>query len=630
MITSAERKLRCGMDKINGVRATAWLILPAVMILSLVLALPSGLTAKARSPSIHGTYLFVRESSGYGPARDAEVIIKFSGPNLVTVTATRPGKRTVLETGRFSVQGDRITLQIPGLGRSCRGKRFRLKGDRLTLPILIIDSGTGTSTWRRLDAKPDPLTRAAATFRLKIRAGESPARALAAVAAGLRQDPAIKAVAVAGRTLLVTYRSGRREFFLFVSPGRNSGGSNRSSRPTPGAAGGREQDEKLGMIPAQFLIAPPRRPVAPLAEKFQKMLALEPQPCSSGDAPTCRRALVLAPFDTQPIQVLDGQQDTYETFRQGGHDLAVVVGPLRRRAKYEVTLKRDQQVSVAEMYRQLTGCWGLVFFDTHGGVIGPNNFLLATGTMIPASRSGTRAARDKFLNQQLQGLPAKVAKTVMAGVVNGHWFLAVTSGFFKAAGGDLSRALVFVNGCESTETPALRRAIGSRVFMGWATAVDIHLGGDVLAPFFDALSRKTRSGREAWDYAVRYLLRVKHYDKKRAAFGNSHDPKNLVLYRKGATQPAARLTYIQWKMAAAVRTYALRQQGRPQGVNWPGLFLQLLACRDKDIGGGMPRRGSAHAFCTMAFVLKVAPPAKIIDLMGEICGGPANRFTLRE
>ena len=45
---------------------------------------------------------------------------------------------------------------------------------------------------------------------------------------------------------------------------------------------------------------------------------------------------------------------------------------------------------------------------------------LATGTMIPASRCATEAARTKFLDKHLAGLPAKIRRYVTAGVVNDH------------------------------------------------------------------------------------------------------------------------------------------------------------------------------------------------------------------
>ncbi|MBU0517208.1 MAG: hypothetical protein KJ621_20835, partial [Proteobacteria bacterium] len=503
------------MDQKNRTGAAAvWFFVIAVPAFCLVLASSPRATAAATPPSLDGTYLFLRESSDYRPARGAEIVLKFIPPDRVTVTATRPGKRSVFETGRYSVHGNRITLKIPGLGRSCRGSPFQRQGEGLTLPILIIDDGSGTSTWRRLDVKPDPLRRAVDAFHQEIRVGASPDAALAKAAAGLRQSPKIKSVAVARKTILVTYRSGRREFFLFVGsspqkPGRRSG---RIAPEGPWSGAARETGRPPDGINVQALVAPPDGPMAPLAWKFKRLLRLEPEPCSRGDAPSCRRALVLAPFDSQPLYASDNPRDKYESFSEGGHNLAAVIGPLRGKAKYEVVVIKDQRVTVAEMYRQLQGCWGLVYFDTHGGIITPSDFLLSTGTMIPASRCVTEAARQKFLDEHLTGLPAKIRRHVLAGVVNGHCFVAVTSGFFKAAGGDLGRALVFINGCETTQTPILRQAIDARVFLGWAADVDVHLAGDVLAPLFDCLSRRTRSGREAWDYAVRYLLKVMTYD----------------------------------------------------------------------------------------------------------------------
>ncbi len=607
----------------------ARLLLLPVAALCLLAVSPSRVPAEAGTRSLPGTYLFVRESSGYGPARGAEIVIVFIPPGVVTLTATRPGTRSVFATGRFSVQGNRITLKIPELGRSCHQARFKLQDDRLTLPILIIEDGSGTSTWRRLDVESDPLHRTVDAFYREIRAGASPAAALAKAAAGLRQSPKVKSVAVARRTILITYQNGRQEFFLYVASSPKKTGP-RSGRFAPGALrmmAARERGSPSDRINVQFMVSPRGGPVASLAWKFKRLLRLEPKPCPSGDAPSCRRALVLAPFDRQPLYASDNPRDKYESFSEGGHNLAAVISPLRDRAKYEVVVLKDQQVTVAGMYRQLQGCWGLIFFDTHGGVTDkpPSDFLLSTGTMIPASRCVTDAARKKFLDEHLAGLPAKIRQHVKAGVVNGHCFVAVTSGFFKAAGADLSRALVFINGCETTQTPILRKAVDARVFLGWAAEVDIHLAGDVLAPFFDCLSRKTRSGREAWDYAMRYLLKVMNYDQKRGFWGAIRDPEKLHLFRRGASDPAKRLTYLQWRMAAAVRTYALRQQGRPLGINWPGLFAQLLACRKRDISGlkSMP-------FCRMAYFYEPAPPNRIVELMGEICGGVAGRFTLQE
>ena len=79
----------------------------------------------------------------------------------------------------------------------------------------------------------------------------------------------------------------------------------------------------------------------------------------------------------------------------------------------------------------------------------------------------------------------------------------------EAVGKTPPDALVVDIGLPDTDGRDLTQALRARSFVGWAGEVDMELAAEVNGPLWHCLSRKTRSDREAMDFAMNYLLEVK-------------------------------------------------------------------------------------------------------------------------
>ena len=122
---------------------------PTLCVLAILCAAGA---SRARAQSCPpGTWTFVADSSGATADAGTTITLTFSTAGAA-FAAVGPG-RNLTGSGACSAAGNRITLQLPVIGKSVAGAPFTLSGDSLTLPFEVFSSGSGTSTWvRRPDA----------------------------------------------------------------------------------------------------------------------------------------------------------------------------------------------------------------------------------------------------------------------------------------------------------------------------------------------------------------------------------------------------------------------------------------------------------------------------------------------
>jgi hypothetical protein len=601
------------------------------------------------SRGIYGSYLFVRESSGTGPARGAQIVLKFIPPNVVALRATRPGE-TLTDLGAFTLDGQKISLTLPELGKSVSRGNYRYDGNQLVLPLLIINEGEGSSTWKRINTGADPLNAAIEGFYANV-GKQGRAACLRNMAQQLQREPAVQSAKIYDeKLLLVTYRTGYREFFLApaVSNAPVVQAAQEPETETPGTDAGLSSlgpitPLRSRLLPVQFLpggMPPAVNPAGP----FEAWLAREPEPISHGDAPPEKTALILAPFHTLPVLIPDGKGLHYKTFADGGEDLDYIKQQLEN-AGYPVEGPYiDAQVNVKRLYDSLKNkSWGVFYFSTHGGVLeDEDDAVLSTGEQVPMEFSVTPEKREqylkgyfeKYLQQSVGNSLGKEAYEELDGSLMVGFmyddipFVAIKSGFFRAVGANFSSSLVYLSGCETAKSSHFRDVMHARSFAGWKMETDMDVAADMSKAFWRCLSRKTRSDREAMDFGIIYLLGAKNYGAKVSAYGPTWNPRNFVVYRQGRTEPEKPLTPIQRTMLLTAREFAFRQShvsGAQEDL--PGLVAQLYKCNAEGNKLGL----GANLYCVQAFNGVTVADSEIDEVKGELCGyGDKPRFTLIE
>ncbi|HWX53651.1 MAG TPA: hypothetical protein VN176_03570 [Verrucomicrobiae bacterium] len=608
-------------------------------------------SAAGTAQEIYGGYLFVHESSGSGPAKGAEVVLKFMPPNVVTVRATKPGE-TLTAVGTFTLEDQKISLTIAELGKNVSKGSYSYDGTQLVLPMLIIQDGDGTSTWKKISIAGDPL-RAAVEYYYANVVEQGRAATLQKMAQQIQRDSSVRSATVYNdKVMLVTYGSGYREFFLAppVSDAPRTQSANEARAETRGT--GNKQSRfssnntlRPRIVPVQFLPggagAGPAGQLLNPAGRFDKWLEPEPQPVSRGDAPSEKVALVLGPFHSLPILVPGGQGIHYQTFSDAGEDLEFVAKQLKANG-YQIDGDGpyyDATVTVKMLYQLLHNKpWGVFYFSTHGGIWG-EDFLLSTGQQLPADLP-TPEKREEYLDEYLrESLPGdlgpelykQLKDNVTVGIVGDVAFVSITSGFFHAAGADFSSGLVYMSGCETAQTRVLRDAMNARSFVGWKTDTANQLSADMSKAFWRCLGRKTRSDREAMDFGINYLLEAEDYGSMvRAHKGPEWDPNNLVVYRQGKAEPEKPFAAIQHLMLYTVRDYAWRQSHVGGGQeDLHGLVDKLYQCKEEKPGG---TDAGGISYCRQAMNGVQVPDSQIDEVKGELCGyGKGQpRFTLFE
>lgn len=603
----------------------SWLFSPFFILSFLFILAGFSMGDQKTHKELPGSYLFIEESSGYKPAAGAEIILRFVLPDSLNITATMPGKESVSDTGKFKQINGRLSLELPGLGKKVEEGSFSFDGKKLVLPFLVIDEGDGTSTWEKIETEEGSLEQSIETFLDALSRGIARGTAIQNLKANLQQSPDIKSVELSSeRSLKITYSSGYEEYFLAVQD------FSRIPSSQPGRPSLPLSLVSYSTTPIQFFL---NRPQPDRTSWYRTYLQYEPEPVSRGDAPNYKNAVIFSAFHTIALSVPGGQGLKYLNFRDKGEDLAVVEGALKR-ASYQVDPPLiDGSVTVEKIWEIFNKSWGVVYFSTHGVCLNNGDYLISTGEQVPSQQRKTASSRARYLNNLLKNLgkkaslPSSLHQYFKIEYINDAPFIVIHSDFFKHVKADFSGSLVYINACESAKSTNLRNNINPRAFAGWKQEIDMEMGGDFLKPFWDCLSLKTRSAREAMDYTKNYLLEIKEYSRKMAVYGSTFDPNEFALWRKGASRETANFTQAQRRMLTAVREYAWLKKNSTGTEELLQIVGELYNCQPKDIRGlgGKP-------FCRKAFVGRIPPVKEIDEVKGELCGygGSPARFTLIE
>jgi hypothetical protein len=469
-----------------------------------------------------------------------------------------------------------------------------------------------------------------------------------AMLSDLKANPAVSDAKVCGAaTVVVTYKGGYQEFFL--APPEASRGARGGGGSSPDLGGAFRRPERAPgttavIQRAQFMpmgagggMMPP---TGGGGSGEAAWLSYEPEPVSHGDAPAERTALILAAFHTLPVLIPGSNGVHYWTFASKGEDLGPIQENLRH-AKYDVSATYiDQAVTVKLLYEKLKDKrWGVFFFSTHGGTL-EDDAILSTGEEIPLQFSLTPETRQEFLERYFReylersvgGSIGQAEYLLLKDDIIAGWidtdlpFVAVKSRFFRDIGADFSSSLVYLSACESAKTNYFREAMRPRSYAGWRTEVDMELGADMNKEFFRCLSRRTRSDREAWEFAVRTCLGRGWDQRYRSAEGPAKelvDARNFVVYRQNQSEPFKYLALEQVMMIQAVR----RQVCTYKGGKGMADTVENLYNYDPNEGAINPQ-----FFYKGAFNRQDVPKWMIDEVKGELCGygGSPSRFTLEE
>jgi hypothetical protein len=598
------------------------------------------LSQEKSTDKLFGTYLFIKESSEYSLGEDAQILLKLQAPNIATIIATKPGIPSVTDTGTFSIQGNKITISFPALGKEATNADYSFDGKQLILPFLAIDDGEGTSTWEKIEYDPHDLIEVISLYHKDLLAHQSRESALEKMKIRLEKNPRVKKVGIVpGKSILITYESGYQEFFLTL-PGFYDSTSKSSSAPKKNYSHFL-QSVVYNQV-AYPLVASMPLPLSYSSSRSQFIsdrwlktgiyLKYEPEPISRGDAPKYKNALILSAFHTLPIYISQKEGVKYLSFKDMGENLDEIIAPLKKIGYQTSPPYIDGQVTVANLYKLFNQSWGVVYFNTHGGVTDDGDFILATGEQVPIKHCRSDAIRDRYVQNYLKKrLGNKVYNQLAPYILVGYVhdiipFICVRSGFFKQTKGDFSSSLVFINGCDSAMNDRLRKAINPRAYLGWLQEIDMILGGDINGPLWKCLCKKTRSAREAYDYSKYYLLEVKAYKYKRQQ-SKGMDPYSFALFRQNSNSPVNDFTNAQRRMITAVREYAWLKKRADNPEDLLKLVNTLYTCTKSDINGMKNK-----PFCRKAFVRERASTKEIDEIKGELCGygGTIARSTLIE
>jgi hypothetical protein len=272
--------------------------------------------------------------------------------------------------------------------------------------------------------------------------------------------------------------------------------------------------------------------------------ASQPRPITSDDSPPAseRNALLFAPLYEVPHpgprydkngKLVPGM---WSGFREAtdGDDIGCVKAALEK-AKYRTDLiigkiekKEPVQTgmdAIVELSQKLTSTkYGVIYILTHGSAFDNNVIKLEMGTLSEDDREkvlGKRkinhqemttledAIREEILNRAGLPLDDDLKRTIRANVeINGRLELWVSSDFFRLLrekkGLDFSRTLVFVNACSSAANSGLVTAFGARAFLGWERPPDMNFASNAAQVFFEEVTDKGRTARNAWSMWGRY------------------------------------------------------------------------------------------------------------------------------
>ena len=113
----------------------------------LFLGLASCLNAATPAEGLLGSWQLTADGGGAVPEPGVTVTLNFSSGGLDF--ASVGGGQNIHDSGSWSVDGNLITLSLPGLGKQVNQKRFSRMGNVLVLPFKVYSDDVGISSWQR-------------------------------------------------------------------------------------------------------------------------------------------------------------------------------------------------------------------------------------------------------------------------------------------------------------------------------------------------------------------------------------------------------------------------------------------------------------------------------------------------
>lgn len=320
---------------------------------------PSSSSTPPPEADVSGTYVVEQDSDGSRPKAGVTVTLVLDKGTLA-VRAVSPDDE-LTDTGTYSVQNGRMTIEFKDQGISAKDQPYKLNGDTLELPVKMFSEGAGSSTWKRsaAGAAAAQPTAAAGSADATVDAPRAPGGLSAlkadwklfdvekyATAAAMKTyvesvndkrmtwDAAVKAAAERARTFsdvtsvdispnglnaVIRYKDGHDEELLTerqsVTQGGLAAGPGRTSEPFVSAAPAPAAANPCVELPGSpsgvaktsrgNLAQPGREGLQPKGSLYgvtNYNPKAQPKPITSADTPpaTARKALLFAPLYDMP------------------------------------------------------------------------------------------------------------------------------------------------------------------------------------------------------------------------------------------------------------------------------------------------------------------------------------------
>ncbi len=501
--------------------------------------------------------------------------------------------------------------------------------------------------------------------------------ALQAAVDKARTFPDVRSVTISpnGLNAVITYNDGRDEDLITERFSVTEGGAvssvPRESEPLVSAAAVTATCPALPASPAGIAKVRGSNVAEPGREGLQPKggygvsvysAASQPKPITSDDSPPPaeRNALLFAPlYDVPhpgPRYDKAGKPivGTWSGFREpsDGDDIACNKAALERAGYRADTIlgriekRKPVQTGIdalVELTQKLTTKkYGVIYILTHGSAFDNNIIKLQMGTLGEAEREkilGNKkirheemvtledAIREEILSRAGLPLDDDLKKTIRANVeVNGRLELWVSSDFFRLLrekkGLDFSNTLIFVNACSSAANSGLVSAFDARAFFGWERPPDMYFASHAAQVFFDALTDKGRSARNAWSMWGRYERWLE------AASGRPRPDRTKVDILK-AFGPNA-VEYARMPDQTVILIYRLRHGPSSASSDITKSIAVVQACTDQFWASGTRTGLKSPACHNLEFGSHLPTTEEVADAIFDVGGGgelPYGRWT---
>ncbi|HEX9901628.1 MAG TPA: hypothetical protein VGB72_02080, partial [Acidobacteriota bacterium] len=491
-------------------------------------------------------------------------LLSVAPQGAMSVTATKPGEVMTAE-GTYQVQGDRISLDFPELGKSVKDGRFSLENDILILPLQFIGDGEGTSKWRRVESGRGPIQRFFTVlneeFDGRTPAGQAIQRAaeeakrISAESAG--QDEAFRikgyTIWVNGAGCTLEFEDGHQEAVLAAT------------------ASAEEKEAKKQII-------------GPLAKDPRTHIPAQPH--TAPDDPKNKTAILFGPFNNTPFYAVDwgsvmgiptpGFVARVTSHSEAGDDLKFLEEKLRSR-NYEVISLRDEEATPLALHDAIlkhAPAPGLIYMSTHGGAtIDHKTIFLASGVYLGLVTQESEVHKSSPRIQEIirrtvplgyYGPETETRLGVEAHPVLALWtqktrnlpvaYLMIRNTFFdkiRKEGADFSSSFIYANACFSANNSALATSSGARMLLGNRVNANIRAAATQARWIFSRLAKRTFSLREVlglMKHIVRTSVEIFPEDGWLARVGIEDDQK-LVLFGANGQEceiPTFDALYLCW------------------------------------------------------------------------------------